>query len=41
MKDKPTTRAAMFDFLALGAHAFAGGLVAAIALATLTLALAH
>ncbi|HUL97484.1 MAG TPA: hypothetical protein VLT89_15840 [Usitatibacter sp.] len=40
MKDK-TTRAALFDFLELGANAFAGGLVAAIALAAVTLALAH
>jgi len=41
MKDKPTTRAVLVDFLHLGANAFAGGLVAAITLSAITLALAH
>ena len=41
MKDKPTPRAAVLDFLQLGANAFAGGLVAAITLSVITLALAH
>ena len=40
MKDK-TIRAAIRDFLELGANAFAGGLVAAVTLAAVTLALAH
>ena len=31
----------LFDFLQLGAHAFAAGLVAAITLSVITLALAH